>query len=238
MTYFAGLGLSLSLIIAIGAQNVFVLRQGLRREHLLMVVVVCAASDILLIALGVSGIGLAITGVPWLVSAARWAGAAFLVGYGLVAARRAWRPAGEGLVAEPSAPPIARDGAPVGEQAGPSAPPATQSGPVAVASATARDEAAGTARAVLVAVLAVTWLNPHVYLDTVFLMGAVASTHGDARWVFAAGAMTGSILWFAALGAGARLLAGPLGRPHAWRLVDAGVAGVMLVLAAMLALGA
>lgn len=88
----AGLGLGLSLIVAIGAQNLFVLRQGIRREHVLAVVVVCAASDAALIVLGVSGVGLALAALPWLVTAVRWAGAAFLVGYGLLAAKRAWRP--------------------------------------------------------------------------------------------------------------------------------------------------
>ena len=93
----AGLGLGFSRIVAIGAQNLFVLRQGLRREHVFAVAAICAASDALLIALGVSGIGLVLHAVPWLIDAVRWAGALFLVGYGLLAARRAWRPSGRAL---------------------------------------------------------------------------------------------------------------------------------------------
>src|SRR5215203_6112499 len=91
---FAGFALGLSLIVAIGAQNVFVLRQGIRREHVLAVVLVCALSDAVLIVAGITGVGLALQAVPWLVDAARWLGAAFLIGYGILAARRAWRPSG------------------------------------------------------------------------------------------------------------------------------------------------
>ncbi|MBU4464653.1 MAG: LysE family transporter, partial [Actinobacteria bacterium] len=93
----AGLGLGFSLIVAIGAQNLFVLRQGMRREHVVVVAAICAASDAVLIALGVSGIGLVVQAVPWLIVTVRWAGAAFLIGYGLLAARRAWRPSGRTL---------------------------------------------------------------------------------------------------------------------------------------------
>ncbi len=99
----AGLGLGFSLIIAIGAQNLFVLRQGLRREHVVLVATICAVSDAVLIALGVSGVGLVLTALPWLIDVVRWAGAAFLVGYGLLAARRAWRPSGHTLEADGAA---------------------------------------------------------------------------------------------------------------------------------------
>ena len=101
----AGLGLGLSLIVAIGAQNLFVLRQGIRREHVVLVATICAVSDAVLIALGVSGIGLALQALPWLVGVIRWLGAAFLVGYGLLAARRALRPSGEALTVDDSAAP-------------------------------------------------------------------------------------------------------------------------------------
>src|SRR5918993_3846816 len=93
----AGAGLGFSLIIAIGAQNLFVLRQGLRREHVALVAAICAISDAVLIAVGVSGVGLVLNAVPWLIDVVRWAGAVFLVGYGLLAARRAWRPSGTAL---------------------------------------------------------------------------------------------------------------------------------------------
>jgi L-lysine exporter family protein LysE/ArgO len=184
----SGFGFGLSLIVAIGAQNAFVLRQGLRGEHIGMVVAVCALSDAVLIALGVAGAGALLTGAPEVVDAVKVAGAAFLLAYAALAARRAWRP--EALHA------AAGDGG---------------MGP----------------RAVLATVLALTWLNPHVYLDTVVLLGSVAATHGDARWSFGIGAMLGSVLWFASLGFGARLLRRPFARPSAWRVLDGGVALIM-----------
>ncbi|MBX3100390.1 MAG: amino acid transporter [Salinibacterium sp.] len=195
----AGLGLGLSLIIAIGAQNAFVLRQGLRREHLLVVIVICAASDAVLIALGVAGAGWVFGQLPWLVEAVRWAGALFLLTYAALAARRAIKP-------------MALDPASVG--------------PSATASLSA---VAGTC-------LALTWLNPHVYLDTIVLLGSVASTHGDQRWAFGVGAMFGSVLWFTALGLGARLLAPVFAKPLAWRVLDGIIAVVMVVIAVSLVL--
>jgi len=207
----AGLGLGFSLIVAIGAQNLFVLRQGVRREHLLVVATICAISDAILIVLGVSGIGLVLTAVPWLVEAVRWAGAAFLVGYGLLAARRAWRPSGEALeVAEPTA--SAQD---------------------ASADTSGRTVTAPRTRLipVMLTCLALTWLNPHVYLDTVFLVGTVANSHGDDRWVFAAGAMIASVVWFFGLARGARYLGRWLSTPRAWRILDAVIAVVMIAIA-------
>ncbi|WP_062518719.1 LysE/ArgO family amino acid transporter [Demequina silvatica] len=218
MTYLAGLGLGLSLIVAIGAQNVFVLRQGLRREHVGLVVLICAISDAVLIAAGVAGVGAAIEAVPWLVTAARWAGAAFLLGYAVLAARRALRPEGERLEADDAT-------------VAPASP--APGGRTATATATR----ASSLRAVALTCLALTWLNPHVYLDTVVLLGTVATTH-DARWLFAAGAITGSVLWFTALGYGARLLSGVLARPGAWRVLDGAIAAVMAGLAVSLVLGA
>lgn len=217
----AGLGLGFSLIVAIGAQNLFVLRQGLRREHVLPVAAICAASDAVLIALGVSGIGFVLQAVPWLVDVVRWAGAVFLVGYGLLAARRAWRPSGAGLGAgEPAA--AAMD-------AGEPAAPASDPRPAGVATRT-------RLAPVLLTCLALTWLNPHVYLDTVFLLGTVANTHGSDRWVFAAGAMAASVVWFFGLAFGARLLGRWLSTPRAWRILDAVIAVVMIVLGVSLVL--
>jgi L-lysine exporter family protein LysE/ArgO len=237
----AGLGLGLSLIIAIGAQNLFVLRQGIRREHVFAVAAICALSDLALIIVGISGIGAVLEAVPWLVDVIRWAGAAFLVGYGLLAARRALRPSGAALVAEPaSAKPLVEpvtDAA--GDAAGDSRRPAAS-----VAVATARPSVtappAAAQRTTLIAAvltcLALTWLNPHVYLDTVFLLGSVANTHGDGRWAFAAGAGVASIVWFFGLAYGARLLGGVLGSPRAWRVLDAVIAVVMIVLGVLLVL--
>ena len=204
MTFLPGLGLGLSLIVAIGAQNVFVLRQGVRREHVALVVAICTASDALLIGAGVSGVGLAAATFPWLLAAARWAGAAFLVTYGALAARRAFTE-DHGLEAS------------------------TQS---------AEARGASTAARVALTCLALTWLNPHVYLDTVFLVGSVATAHGEAKWLFGAGAATGSLVWFVALGYGARYLGRWLSGPRAWRFLDAVIAVVMIAIAVGLIRGA
>lgn len=210
----SGIGLGLSLIIAIGAQNVFVLRQGIRREHVLPVVIICAVSDALLIAAGVAGLGFVISAAPWLVVVARWAGALFLLAYGLLAARRAWR-GGEQLRVDQA------DGE----------------------SSSARSSGGGTSPAtrtalvpVIATALALTWLNPHVYLDTVLMLGSIAATHGEDRWLFAAGAITASILWFTALGFGARYLGRWLRTERSWRILDALIAVVMITLAVSLVL--
>ena len=193
----AGFALGLSLIVAIGAQNAFVLRQGLRREHIVPVIAVCALSDAVLILLGVAGAGAVFEALPWLIAVVRWVGFAFLLVYGLLAARRAIRP-GRMVAAE--------------------------------------GDGARSLLAVVGTTLALTWLNPHVYLDTVVLLGSISSTHGDGRWAFAAGATVASILWFTALGLGARLLAPLFARPVAWRVLDAVIAVVMIALAISLVL--
>ncbi|WP_240675501.1 LysE/ArgO family amino acid transporter [Cellulomonas endophytica] len=191
----SGLGLGLSLIVAIGAQNAFVLRQGLRREHVGAVVAVCAVSDAVLIAAGVAGAGAVVSAHPGVLTAVRLGGAAFLAAYGLLAARRALRPQ-------------------------------------------VLDTAEGTGRTplrtTLATVLALTWLNPHVYLDTVVLLGSIAQGHPGRQGWFAAGAVLGSVAWFSALGWGARLLRPVFARPGAWRVLDGTIAVVMLALAASL----
>jgi L-lysine exporter family protein LysE/ArgO len=194
----AGFGTGLTLIVAIGAQNAFVLRQGLRRRNVLLVVAVCAVSDLLLILAGVAGIGTIIERVPLVLVVVRWFGVAFLLGYGLLAARRAIR--GGHLEA-------------------------------------ALDRPLSTS-AVLAAALAFTWLNPHVYLDTVLLVGSIASTHGvPGQWWFGAGAGLASLTWFTALGYGARALTPVFRRRNAWRVLDGCIAVVMLALAASLVVG-
>lgn len=187
MAFWAGLRVGLGLIVAIGAQNAFVLRQGLRREWVFLTCAFCAISDAVLIALGVGGFGALTTRLPWLQPVLLWGGVAFLVIYGARAALAAWR-GGEALV-----------------------------------------PGQGTAHwtAVLASLAAITWANPHVWLDTVVLLGAVSAQYGADRWVFAAGAMTGSVLFFFALGYGARLLAPLFARPNAWRVLDGLVALVM-----------
>lgn len=191
----SGLALGLGLIVAIGAQNAFVLRQGLRLEHVAAVVAVCALSDVVLIAAGVFGAGAAVSRAPLLIPVVCFAGAAFLLGYGILAGRRAVRP---GAL-------LAADG---GVRTGLAA-------------------AVGTC-------LALTWLNPHVYLDTVVLLGSMASTYEEHRWQFAVGAGLGSVLWFTALGYGARLLRPVFARPAAWRVLDGAIAVVMCALAVSL----
>jgi L-lysine exporter family protein LysE/ArgO len=199
LTALAGLGFGLSLIVAIGAQNAFVLRQGLRREHVLPVVLVCALSDAVLILLGIAGAGAVIEAAPIVLTIVRFAGAAFLLVYGLLAARRALRPTA-----------------------------LTADGPAVRASLAAT---VGT-------ILALTWLNPHVYLDTVVLLGSIANTHGEGRWWFGVGAVLGSVIWFTAVGYGARLLQPVFARPAAWRVLDAVIAVVMVALAVSLVVGA
>ncbi|MGI9824164.1 LysE/ArgO family amino acid transporter [Agromyces sp. Marseille-Q5079] len=229
----AGFGLGLSLIVAIGAQNLFVLRQGVRREHVFAVAAVCALSDIVLIVVGVSGTGAVLQAVPWLVEAVRWAGAAFLVAYGLLAARRVLRPSGEALAVEPDA--AAGATGPENDHQATGAGHAASATPTLVRPQTAGPRRTGLAAALLTC-LALTWLNPHVYLDTVFLLGSIANTHGDGRWAFAAGASAASIVWFFGLAYGSRLLGGVLGSPRAWRILDGVIAIVMITLGVMLVL--
>lgn len=191
----AGFGLGLSLIVAIGAQNAYVLRQGLRREHVGPIVTLCALSDAALIVAGVAATGALTDAVPAVADVIRWGGAAFLIVYGLLALRRALRP--ELLVADE------------------------------------RERRVSLGRALATAA-AFTWLNPHVYLDTLLLVGSVAQSHGDARWWFAAGAALGSLVWFSSLGFGARALAGVFARPIAWRILDLVIAATMMTLGVLL----
>jgi len=213
LTVLAGLGLGLSLIVAIGAQNVFVLRQGIRRVHVLAVVIICALSDAALIAAGVAGLGFVLSAAPWLVVVARWAGALFLLSYGILAARRAWR-GGEELTAE---------------GADPGSPESPASGDATTLTRT-------RLAPVVLTTLALTWLNPHVYLDTVLMLGSIAATHGDQRWLFAGGAIAASLLWFTALGFGARYLGRWLRTPRSWRILDAVIAVIMISIAISLVL--
>jgi L-lysine exporter family protein LysE/ArgO len=194
----AGFGTGLSLILAIGAQNAFVLRQGIHRQAVLVVVAICAASDAVLIALGVAGVGSVVRAQPVALTIVGLAGGAFLIGYGVLALRRVFRPTAMTVDANPDR---------------------------------------STRRAVL-SCLMMTWLNPHVYLDTVLLVGSVAATHGALRWNFGLGAVLASICWFAALGFGARLLTRFFARPSAWRVLDALVAATMITLGVSLLAGA
>ncbi|GEL96642.1 amino acid transporter [Cellulomonas terrae] len=187
---------ALGLIVAIGAQNAFVLRQGIRGEHVLPVVAVCAAADALLVAAGIAGLGALVTDHPVVLTVTKYAGAAFLLALAVGAALRARRP----------------------ERLDPAA-----DGPA-------------TLGAVLTTCLALTFLNPHVYLDTVVLLGSLAHQHDPGAWVFGAGAILASVVWFTALGFGAARLRPVFARPRAWQVLDIAIAVVMAMLAVTLLL--
>jgi L-lysine exporter family protein LysE/ArgO len=186
--YIAGLASGLSLIVAIGAQNAFVLQRGLRGEHVFAVCLACALSDAVLIAAGVAGLQQMLAMAPWLDAALRYAGAAFLVWYGVRSLRSALR-SQEALV-------VGTGGA-------------AALGPT------------------LAATLALTWLNPHVYLDTMVLLGTLSTRHPGAEAFFAFGAITGSFAFFFGLGYGAAWLRPLFARPSSWRVLEGVIAAVM-----------
>ena len=190
-----GLLAGLGLIVAIGAQNAFVLRVGLARQHVTAVVLVCAASDALLIFAGTAGVGELVRRAPALLEVLRWGGVAYLCYFGLNSLRNAWR--AQSLEASQSS----------GENL----------------------------RSILAMTLVFTYLNPHVYLDTVLFLGSLSQQYGADRWWFAGGAATGSVLWFSSLGFGARLAAPLMARPRTWRVLDTFIAAVMFTIAARLA---
>lgn len=185
-----------ALIVTIGAQNAFVLRQGIRREHIGAVIAVCTISDVILISAGIAGFGALVTAHPDIVTVAKLGGAAFLIGYGLLAAKRALHPA----------------------------------------ALTPAEDTPARLTSVLGTCLALTFLNPHVWLDTVVLLGALAHEHRDARWLFGVGAVTASAVWFTSLGFGATQLSRLFAKPATWRVLDGVIAATMLSLGAYLAL--
>ncbi len=193
-----GLVTGLTLIVAIGAQNAYVLRQGLLRAHVGVVVAICAVSDLVLILAGVAGIGTLVEQAPTALDVVRWLGVGFLTWYGLSSLLRALRP--DALQAA--------------------------------------DRGAATRRTAVLTALALTWLNPHVYLDTVLMLGSIANQHGTpGRWWFGGGAAVGSLVWFAGLGWGARRASGLLSSARAWQVLDLLIGVIMLGIAALLAVG-
>lgn len=194
-TLLTGTVMGLGLIVAVGAQNAYVLQRSIRGDvNMVPIVAFCVLSDALLITLGVAGVGVIVESAPVALEVMRWGGVAFLMGYAAFAARRAWRP-GPGLVAEEPARTPSLLGA-------------------------------------LGAIAAFTWLNPHAYLDTVVLLGGLANQQaGDLRWVFAVGAFLAAALWFPLVGFGGRALRGLFTKPGAWRVLDACIAVMMVVLA-------
>lgn len=188
----SGFFLGGSLIIAIGAQNAFLLRQGLLREHVFVLCLICALSDALLIAAGVAGLGAFVEQYPSLLNAILWGGAAFLIAYALFALKRAMAP---------------------------------ETMQESTQKATSLTAAIGVC-------LALTFLNPHVYLDTVLLVGGISTKYmGDAKLAFAIGAMLASFVWFFCLGYGARLLQPIFAKPMAWRILDLFIAAIMALIA-------
>lgn len=190
-----GAGMGLGLIVAVGAQNAYVLQRSIRGDvRMAPIVAFCVASEAALILLGVIGVGALVESAPGAISVMRWIGVVFLLAYGGFAAYRAVRP-GQGL-----------------EAGGDARIPSTMGAVAACA--------------------AFTWLNPHAYLDSVVFLGTLANQQGgDLRWVFAAGAFLAGIAWFSLIGFGGKALRGLFARPAAWRVLDAAIAVMMLVLA-------
>jgi L-lysine exporter family protein LysE/ArgO len=189
--FFAGL----SLIVAIGAQNAFVIRQGLSRQHVLVVVAICAIADAALIALGIAGLGAIIQGLPWLLEGVRWFGVAYLTWFGIKSVRSAFN---------------------------------NEVMDISGAQTT-------SLKKVVAAVLGFTLLNPHVYLDTVILLGSISNQFAEDRWVFGLGAMTASIVWFSSIGFGAKAASRFMSKPIFWRVLDSIIAAVMFTIAFYLA---
>lgn len=192
--YLVGATTSLSLIVAIGAQNAYILKQGIIGRFVGPIILFCIFSDALLIGLGVFGLGFLIEGAPWILEVFRWGGGAFLLWYGTSAALRAFKPSS--MTVDMSS-----------------------TGPKTLTHA-------------LMFAGAMTYLNPHTYLDTVILLGSLANQHGaEGRWLYYAGTVTGSAIWFVALGFGARYLRPLFAKPAAWRILDALIACIMFFLA-------
>jgi L-lysine exporter family protein LysE/ArgO len=195
--FLSGLLLGASLIIAIGAQNAFILRQGLLRQHVFILCLICAVSDAALIVLGVGGLGTFIAQAPTLITIVTLGGVAFLASYAVIALRRALNPT----------------------------------------AMTAAGSTGGSLKAAVAACLAFTFLNPHVYLDTVVLLGSLSARfEGAGRVAYGAGAALASFLWFFGLGYGARLLEPVFAKPAAWRVLDLIISAVMAMLAISLAI--
>ena len=192
---FSGLFAGLSLIIAIGAQNAFVIMQGLTRQHVFLVVAICAASDALLISLGAGGLGALIQAHSGVLEVVRWFGVVYLTWFGIKSLRAAL---------------------------------ASQ-----VLNAASQPVLSG--KKVVTTTLALTFLNPHVYLDTVILLGAIANQFPGKTWYFAAGAMLGSLIWFTSIGYGAKAASKYMSKPIFWKVLDLLIAGVMFGVAAYLA---
>lgn len=198
-TFLAGFSLGLSLIVAIGSQNAFVLKQGLKKQHVLVVCAVCAISDALLIACGVAGFGAIVKQFPEIETLSRYGGAIFLGIYALLSFRSAFMTSH-----------ALEEGA----------------------------DSKGSAMKAVLTCLAFTWLNPHVYLDTVVLLGSISTQYSPHQFMFGAGAVTGSFVFFFSLGYGARFLAPLFRNPKAWKVLEFLIGVIMVAIAVSLVTGA
>lgn len=193
--FLPGVLTSMSLIMAIGAQNAFVIRQALTRKHVLVMILICSTSDTLLIFAGIAGLGAVIQGLPWLFEVLRWFGVVYLTWFGINSLRSAFK--GDSL-----------DSAKADFK---------------------------TLKQVVISLLGFTFLNPHVYLDTVILLGAIGTSFGDAKWIFASGAALGSAIWFFSIGFGAKAASKFMSKPLFWKVLDIAIAAIMFGIAIMLA---
>ena len=189
--FLPGFFTGLSLIIAIGAQNAFVIRQGLTKRYVFTVVAICTIIDASLIALGIGGLGAAIAGLPWLLEVIRWFGVAYLSWFGI-----------KSLIS------------------------ATKNQTMDASGVESK-----SAGKVITTVLAMSLLNPHVYLDTVIFVGGVGNTFGENRWLFAYGAMLASLVWFTSIGYGAKAASRFMSKPVFWKVLDGLIAVIMFTLA-------
>ena len=193
--FIPGLLAGLSLIIAIGAQNAFVIRQGLTKKYVFLTVAICSVSDAMLIALGASGLGALIKSNTAVLEIVRWFGVSYLIWFGIKSVRSALK----------------------------------------VQVLTAAGEASGSRKSVITTILALTFLNPHVCLDTVILLGSISNQFGEDKWYFTAGAALGSVLWFTAIGYGAKSASRFMSKPIFWKILDSLIAVIMFSIAAFLA---
>lgn len=194
IAYWSGLGAGISLIMAIGAQNAFIIRQALTRQHVFLIVIFASVADALLIAAGTAGLGAVIQAAPLALEFIRWFGVLYLLWFAFNSVRNAFK--GEAL-----------------ETSG---------------------EAQRSVKKVIATIAGLTFLNPHVYLDTVIFLGAIGNQFSADKWTFAFGAMTGSLVWFFSIGYGAKSLSRYMSKPIFWKVLDLVIAAIMIVIAAML----
>lgn len=231
-----GFLVSISLIAAIGAQNAMVLRHGIARSHVAAVAAFCIVSDAILMSAGTAGFGAALQANPRVLTAVTLLGVAFLLVYGAISLRSAWKSLQARATASGAASATASAGGP-GSAPGSSESNGTHGDPQEGEGLSAKGTVARTLPGAIAGVAAVTWLNPHAYLDTVVLVGSVAASYGEQRWWFTLGAIMASAVWFSTLATGARAFSRRLARPRTWTIIDALTGLVMIGIAVKLLVG-